>query len=120
MSISLDRSSSAFETPCMSSGEPWGPCNTTANSRPLPRLVSWDCISSLLSDQMQETYASTSAPVISDESPACPENKLPPLHRSSHHTDWRADLFPMVANSNAGESLNIAPTRSVRHVTSAR
>jgi len=48
---------------------------------------------------MQETYASTPAPVISDESPACPENKLP-LHRSSHHTDWRADLFPMVANSN--------------------
>ncbi len=49
---------------------------------------------------MQETYASTSAPVISDEFPACPENKLPPLHRSSHHTDWRADLFPMAANSN--------------------
>src|SRR5260370_9458899 len=97
MSISLDRSSSAFETPCMSSGEPCGPCNTTANSRPLPRLVSWDCISSLLSAHMQETYASTSTPVISDEFPACPENKLPPLHLSSHHTDSRAASFPLVA-----------------------
>lgn len=36
----LDR----LRNPSIFSGEPWGPCNTMANSRPLPRFVSWDSI----------------------------------------------------------------------------